>query len=170
MFSKSNLQPPEDLPLYHDALCISIKTPSFYRHDTFLVEEDENVKFKGHLAFSYEQLLVKAKRMQTKRHISSVANIMLNNEKGGIILLEVHDNKCIEGFSLSRYQQQYIVLNIVDTFNQFKLPVPKHFYDIAFIKCIDGREPTDPLMRTLQLPPLYLHHSLRTENACWCDR
>jgi hypothetical protein len=25
-------------------------------------------------------------------------------------------------------------------------------------------------MRTLQLPPLYLHHSLRTENACWCDR
>ena len=95
---------------------------------------------------------------------------MLNNEKGGIILLGVHDDKCIEGFSLSRYQQQYIVLNIVDTFNQFKPPVPKHFYDIAFIKVIDGREPTDPLMRTLQLPPLYLHHSLRTENACWCDR
>jgi len=66
MFSKSNLQLQEDSPLYHDALCISIKTPSFYRHDTFLVEEDDNVKFKGHLAFSYEQLPVKAKRMQTK--------------------------------------------------------------------------------------------------------
>jgi hypothetical protein len=20
------------------------------------------------------------------------------------------------------------------------------------------------------MPPLYLHHSLQTENACWCDR
>jgi len=103
--------------------------------------------------------------MQTKRHISSVANGMLNNEKGGIILLGVHDDKCIEGFSLSGSQQQHIVLNIVDTFNCFKPPVPKHFYDISFIEVINGREPTDPLMRTLQLPPLYLHHSLRTENA-----
>ena len=66
MFSKSNLQLQEDSPLYHDALCISIKTPSFYCHDTFLVEKDDSVKFKGHLAFSYEQLPVKAKRMQTK--------------------------------------------------------------------------------------------------------
>ena len=169
MFSKSNHQLQEDSPLYHDALCISIKTPSFYCHDTFLVEEDNNVKFKGHLAFSYEQLPVKAKRMQTKRHISSVANGMLNNEKGGIILLGVHDDKCIEGFSLSGSQQQHIVLKIIDTFNRFKPPVPKHFYDISVIKVINGREPTDPLMRTLQLPPLYLHHSLRTENACWCD-
>jgi hypothetical protein len=117
MFLKSNLQLQEDSPLYHDALRISIKTPSFYCHDTFLVKEDDDVEFKGHLAFSYKQLPVKAKRMQTKRHISSVANGMLNNEKGGNILLGVHDDKCIEGFSLSRYQQQYIVLNIADTFN-----------------------------------------------------
>ena len=86
----SDLEPQlrEDSPLYHDAFRISIKTPSFYRHDVFLVDEDDDVEFKGHLAFSYEQLPVKAKRLQTKRHISSVANGMLNNEKGGIILME----------------------------------------------------------------------------------
>jgi hypothetical protein len=81
----------------------------------------------------------------------------------------VHNDKRIKGFSLSRSQQQHIILSIVDTFNRFKQPVPKHFYDIAFIEVIDGKEPKDPLMRTLQLPLLYLHHLLRTENACWCD-
>ena len=158
----SDLEPQlrEDSPLYHDALRISIKTPSFYRHDVFLVDEDDDVEFKGHLAFSYEQLPVKAKRLQTKRHISSVANGMLNNEKGGIILMGVHDDKRIEGFTLSRAQQQHIVLSIVDTFNRFTPPVPKHFYDISFIEIIDGREPKDPLMKTLQLPPVKLQLQL----------
>jgi hypothetical protein len=170
MSSELDPQLSEDLPLFHDALRISIKTPSFYLHDIFLVDEDDDVEFKGHLAFSYEQLPVKAKRLQTKRHISSVANRMLNNKKGGIILMGVHDNKCIEGFTLSRAQQQHIVLSIVDTFNHFTLPVPKHFYDIAFIEIIDGKEPKEPLMKTLQLPPANLQHYLRTEDPCWCDR
>jgi hypothetical protein len=81
MSSELDPQLREDSPLYHNALQISIKTPPFYRHDIFLVDEDDDVEFKGHLTFSYEQLPVKAKRLQTKRHISSVANGMLNNEK-----------------------------------------------------------------------------------------
>ena len=169
MSSELDPQLREDSPLYHDALRISIKTPSFYRHDVFLVDEDDDVEFKGHLAFSYEQLPVKAKRLQTKRHISSVANGMLNNEKGGIILMGVHYNKQIEGFILSRAQQQRIVLSIVDTFNRLTLPVPKHFYDIAIIKIIDGKEPNEPLMKTLQLPPANRHHTLWTKDPCWCD-
>jgi hypothetical protein len=74
---------------------------------------------------------------------------MLNNEKGGIILMGVHDNKQIEGFTLSRSQQQHIILSIIDTFNRFTPPDPKHFYDIAFIEIINGKEPKDPLMKTL---------------------
>jgi len=58
-----------------------------------LLDKDDDVEFKGHLAFSYQQLPVRAKRLQTKKHISSVATGMLNNEKGGIILMGVHDNK-----------------------------------------------------------------------------
>jgi hypothetical protein len=161
MSSELDPQLREDSPLYHDALRISIKTPSFYQHDIFLVDEDDDVEFKGHLAFSYEQLPVKAKRLQTKRHISSVANGMLNNEKGGIILMGVHDDKRTKGFTLSRAQQQHSVLSIVDTFNRFTPPVPKHFYDITFIEIIDGREP--------QLPPVNLQHQLRTEDPCWCN-
>ena len=81
MSSKPDLQLQENSPLYHDALQISIKTPSFYRDDTCLVKEDDDVKFKGHLAFSYKQLPVKAKRMQTKRHISLVTNGMVTTRK-----------------------------------------------------------------------------------------
>jgi hypothetical protein len=80
--------------------------------------------------------------------------------------LGVHEDKRIEGFSLKTSQQQHIILSIVNTFNHFTPPVPKHFYDIAFIKIIDGKEPKDPLMKTLHLPPLYLHHTLQTEDAC----
>jgi hypothetical protein len=166
MSSELDPQLREVSPLYCDALQISIKPPSFYRNDIFLVDEDDDVKFKGHLPFSYEQLPVRAKIMQTKRHISSVANGMLNNEKGGIILMGVHNDKRIEGFTLSRSQQQHIVLSIVDTFNHFTVPVPKHFYDIAFIEIIDGKEPKGPLMKTLQLPPANLHHTLWTEDPC----
>jgi hypothetical protein len=170
MSSELDPQLHEDLPLYHDALRISIKMPSFYRHDIFLVDEDNDVKFKGHLAFSYEQLPVRAKRLHTKRHISSVANRMLNNKKGGIILMGVNDDKRIEGFTLSRAQQQHIVLSIVDTFNHFTLPVPKHFYNIAFIEIINGKELKEPLMKTLELPPANLQHQLWTEDPCWCNR
>jgi hypothetical protein len=81
MTSKLDLDLHEKSFLYHEAIRITVKTPSFYRHDTFLVDEDDDVEFKGCLAFSYEQLPLKAKRLQTKRDISSVANGMLNNEK-----------------------------------------------------------------------------------------
>ncbi len=47
MSSKLDPQLWEDLPLYHDALQISIKTPSFYWHDTFLVDKDDDIEFKG---------------------------------------------------------------------------------------------------------------------------
>jgi hypothetical protein len=66
MTSKLDLDLHEKSLLYHEAIRISVKTPSFYRHDTFLVEEDDDVEFKGHLAFSYKQLPLKAKRLQTK--------------------------------------------------------------------------------------------------------
>ncbi len=82
----------------------------------------------------------------------------------------VHDDKHIEGFTLSRAQQQHIVLSIVNTFNSITPPVPKHFYDIPFIKIINRKEPKEPLMKTLQLPPANLQHHLRTEDPCWCDR
>jgi hypothetical protein len=76
-------------------------------------------------------------------------------------LMGVHDDKRIEGFTLSRAQQQHIVQSIVDTFNRFTPPVPKHFYDITFIEIVDGKEPKEPLMKTLQLPPVNLQHQLR---------
>ncbi len=44
-----------------------------------------------------EQLSIKAKHTQPHRHISPVANGMINNEDGGIILMGVHDNGLIYG-------------------------------------------------------------------------
>jgi hypothetical protein len=169
MSSKPNFELQEDSPLYHNALQISIKTQSFYCHDTILVKEDDDVECIGNLSFSYEQLLIKARRFSTRRHISSVSNGMLNDEEGGIILMEVHDGKCVKGFSLSRSQLKHIVLNIVNTLSHFMLPVQKHFYPIAFIKVINSQDTKEPLMKTSQLPPLGLHYTFRTHNMCLCN-
>ncbi len=64
-----------------------------------------------------EQLSIRAKHTQSRRHISPVANGMINNEDRGIILMGVQDNGLINGLMLSKAQQEYLVTNIVDTVN-----------------------------------------------------
>jgi hypothetical protein len=58
---------------------------------------------------------------------------MINNEDGGIILMDVQDNGLIDGLMLSKAQQEHLVTNIIDTFDRFRPIVPRHFYEINFI-------------------------------------
>jgi len=51
-----------------------------------------------------EQLFITTKHTQTRSHISPVANGMINNEDGGIILMCVQENKLIDGLMLSKAQ------------------------------------------------------------------
>ena len=81
-----------------------------------------------------EQLSNRAKHTQSRHHISPVANGMINNEDRGIILMGIQDNGLIDGFMLSKVQQEHLVTNIIDTFNQFWPKVPRHFYEINFIQ------------------------------------
>ncbi len=56
------------------------------------------------------------------------------------------------------------MLSILDTFNRFMLLIPKHFYDIRFIKVINGCELKEPLMEMLQHLPFRLnHHALENQ-------
>jgi predicted HTH transcriptional regulator len=95
---------------------LNILPLSYHRHDQFTVKEGKLVKFKGHKSFAIEQLSVRAKHTQSRRHISPVACGMINNEDGGIILMGVQDNGLIDGLMLSKAQQEHLVKNIIDTF------------------------------------------------------
>ena len=64
---------------------------SYRRHDQFTVKEGQFFKYKGHKSFSMQQLSNRAKHTQSRCHISPVANGMINNEDGGLILNGVLD-------------------------------------------------------------------------------
>jgi hypothetical protein len=115
-----------------------------------------------------EQLSIRAKHTQSRRHISPVACGMLNNEDGGIILMGVQDNGLIDGLMLSKAQQEHLVANIIDTFDRYRPKVPRHFYDINFIrvKLTNSKTKEDKayLSDETNIP-----HLLRTTKLCWCD-
>jgi hypothetical protein len=86
-------------------------------HDQFTIKDGKLVEYKGHKSFAMEQLSIRAKHTQPCHHISPVANGMINNEDGGIILMGVQDNRWIDGLMLSKAQQEHLVTNIIDTFD-----------------------------------------------------
>ena len=54
----------------------------------------------------------------------------------------------LQGFSLSRYQQDHVRLSIQDTFDRYDPPVPPHLYKVTFrpvLDCIDGQSPEEEL-------------------------
>ena len=74
------------------------------------------------------------------------------------LLLNVHDffinsvhifqSIFLQGFSLSRYQQDHVRLSIQDTFDRYDPPVPPHLYKVTFrpvLDCIDGQSPEEEL-------------------------
>jgi hypothetical protein len=134
--AKSRLQKPQTVHKFTKTFGseqLNILPFSYRRHDQFNVTEGKLVEYKGHKSFSMEQLSIRAKHTQSRRHISPVACGMLNNEDGGIILMGVQDNGLIDGLMLSKAQQEHLVANIINTFDRYRPKVPRHFYEINFI-------------------------------------
>jgi hypothetical protein len=150
------------------ALLLNILPLSYRRHDQFTVKEGKLVEYKGHKSFAIEQLSVRAKHTQSRRHISPVACGMINNEDGGIILMGVQDNGLIDGLMLSKAQQEHLVANNVDTFDHYRPKVLRHFYEINFIRVklsnSKAKEEKAYLADETKIP-----HLLRTTKLCWCD-
>jgi hypothetical protein len=148
---------------------LNILPLTYHRHDQLTVQEGKLVEYKGHRSFTIEQLSVRAKHTQSRRHISPVACGMINNEDGGIILMGVQDNGLIDGLMLSKAQQEHVVTNIIDTFDRYQPKVPRHFYEINFIRVKltkDSNAKEDTTHQTDENP---LPHLLRTTKLCWCD-
>ena len=80
----------------------------------------------------------------------------------------VQDNGLIDGLMLSKAQQEHLVTNIIDTFDRYRPNVPRHFYDINFIrvKLTNSKTKEDKayLSDETNIP-----HLLRTTKLCWCD-
>ena len=73
-----------------------------------------------------QQLSIRAKYTQSRRQISPVVNGMINNEDGGLLLIGVQENGLIDGLMLSKFQQEHLVTNIIDTCDRFRPKVPRH--------------------------------------------
>ena len=141
---------------------------SYRRHDQFTVKEGKLVKYKGHKSFSMQQLSIRAKHTQSRRQISPVANGMINNEDGGLLLIGVQENGLIDGLILSKSQQEHLVTNITDTCGRFSPKVPRHFYEINFIQLkltnSKAKEEKTYLSDETNIP-----HLLRSTKLCWRD-
>ena len=115
-----------------------------------------------------EQLSIRAKHTQSRHHILPVANGLINNEDGGIILMGVQDSGLIDGLMLSKSQQEHLVTNIFDTFDQFRQKVPRHFNKINFfqVKLTSSKAKEEKVYFTDETK---IPHLLRTIKLCWCD-
>ena len=139
-------------------------------------------EFKGHRSFCPEELpnyVVPGSTRPSRQAISKYACGMLNTGKGGVILMGVLDDGRIEGFSLTRFQQDHIMLTIEDTLDRYNPPVPKHMYEIIFTPVIDllthqsPEEELEAITKWMTRPTYQdrtLPHQLRTSQFCWCDR
>jgi len=148
-------------------------------------EETTYEELKGHRSFSKEELprlsqtgTIGYGNRPSRQFISKYACGMLNTGKGGLISMGILDTGRIEGFSLSRYQQDHVRLSIQDTFDRYDPPVPPHLYKVTFrpvLDCIDGQSPEDELeamnkwlnIESEQDPTF--QHLVRTLEPCWCD-
>ncbi len=80
----------------------------------------------------------------------------------------VQDNRLIDGLMLSKAQQEHLVTNIVDTFHRYRPKVPRHFYELNFIRVkltnLKVKEEKAYLADETKIP-----HLLRTTKLCWFD-
>jgi hypothetical protein len=106
-------------------------TISYRQQDQFSVKEGKLVKYKGHKSVTMEQLSIRAKHTQSRRHISPVANGMINNEDGGINHMGVQDNGLIDNLMLSKHNKNTLLrtsLTLLINFDQK--------YHVTFMKSI----------------------------------
>jgi hypothetical protein len=73
----------------------------------------------------------------TRQPVSKYACGMINTRKGGVILLGVLDDGRIEGFMLTKFQQDHVRLSIQDTFERYNPQLPPHLYSVYFVPVVE---------------------------------
>ena len=84
------------------------------------------------------------------------------------------DSGRIEGFTMTKYQQDHVRLCIQDTFERYTPKVAPHLYKVRFKPVIDQNEDElESIEKWMNLAnseqDRNLPHLLRTLEPCWCD-
>ena len=153
----------------------------FRRGDIHPREETMVNEFKGHRSFCVDEIPRLALsgfnnpgNRPSRQHISKYACGMLNTGRGGTIFMGILDDGRIDGFMMSKYQQDHVRLSIQDTFDRYAPPVPPHLYKITFKPVIDN----DPQVELRAIYDYYaqedgqnreLNHLIQASDHCWCD-
>ena len=164
-------------------ICIifSVTMDYFRRGDIHPREETMVNEFKGHRSFCVDEIPRLALsgfnnpgNRPSRQHISKYACGMLNTGRGGTIFMGILDDGRIDGFMMSKYQQDHVRLSIQDTFDRYAPPVPPHLYKITFKPVIDN----DPQVELRAIYDYYaqedgqnreLNHLIQASDHCWCD-
>jgi len=136
-------------------------------------EEDRVHEFKGHRTISVENRKVDTKTgelFRTRQQWSKYLCGMLNSGSGGVLYGGILDNGEVNGFMMSPYQMDHVVIQLDDLFERFSPPVPKSLYKVEFIPQLepfDEEYVPDPFVKDPRLA--MFEHKLRTDKRCWCD-
>ena len=136
-------------------------------------EEDRIHEFKGHRTISLENRKIDKKTgdfYQTRQQWSKYLCGMLNSGSGGVLYGGILDNGEVNGFMMSPYQMDHVLLQLKDLFERFSPPVPNNLYKVEFIPQLepfDEEHVPDPFIKNPSLERL--EHKLRTSKRCWCD-
>ena len=151
----------------------------YKRHSVLSIEEDEEFEFKGHRSFVEEELPYAVKINVDKRSRQSISKHacgMLNTGKGGVILMGVLDDGRVEGFAMTKFQQDHVELSIQEAFDRYVPQVAIHRYKVQFVPVLDDVDSSKDLEATTaaidivgRLQDPTIEHMLRTNEHCWCD-
>ena len=147
----------------------------YIRHAKLTVEEGEQHEFKGHRTVCSEDMhprnaiYVQGELKQTRQPLSKYFCGMLNTGKGGTFHLGVLDDGSIEGFMMTRNQQNHLRLAIHDVLGRFRPPVPSHMYKVRFVPVLEKQGEKLPELPYKSDTDESMEHALRTINQCWCD-
>ena len=136
-------------------------------------EEDRVHEFKGHRTISVENRKIDAKTgdlFRTRQQWSKYLCGMLNSGSGGVLYGGILDNGEVNGFMMSPYQMDHVVIQLDDLFERFSPPVCKSLYKVEFIPQLepfDEEYIPDPFVKDPRLT--MFEHKLRTDKRCWCD-
>jgi len=148
-------------------------TKFYTRGEIVPFEEDLYHEFKGHRTISVENRMpdfTTGEMIKTRQQWSKYLCGMLNSGFGGVLYGGILDNGEVNGFMMSQYQIDHVIVQLDDLFERFSPPVPKNLYRVDFVPQIEPFEKNyepDPVSKDPELEKM--PHKLKSYRRCWCD-
>ncbi len=155
----------------------------YLRHSQLPLDEGPKAEFKAHRCLSLMDLSTmrsapgrdrsaglhskwRPRRSVISPHICGMLN---SGGGGGTFYLGVTDCGIVEGFQMSKCQQDHFLLSLSDLMSSYSPPVPADRYRVEFVPVVDGdgwQPPAETLDGQISRD---LPHEIRESRYCWYE-